>query len=447
MTQTRWPSAMACLILAWTVACAQQSPEPATAGGSAQAVPAEGLVITNAHIIVGGAEDGTIDGGTVVVRDGRIVSVSEGPVDVPGALEIDAGGLTVMSGFIDAHRHVIRGDPAEWLDTQAADRMQEFLDAGFTTILSAGDALEPILELRRRLADGELTGPRLLAAGRAPLARAGGGGRGGGDPARTDNSRPPLRPTTPATAIPATETRATVQALAEAGVDAVKTVITVTPGGPEQQTLALIVEDAATHGIPTITHAVTVQDTMAAVAAGTTVLVHTPHIGQLTEEQARTIADSGIPMMSTLGVFVPTFAADNALVRARTGDDNVPRFRDLDPFPWNTLSSAGQGPVNARLIWEAGAIYGYGTDTTFLPRDSLAHELRPLRLVFSARDIVTMLTRNAAATLGLGDEIGTLEPGKLADIVMVNGNPLADIHDVLDVVLVIKSGAIVVDSR
>ena len=52
----------------------------------------------------------------------------------------------------------------------------------------------------------------------------------------------------------------------------------------------------------------------------------------------------------------------------------------------NTLSSAGQGPVNARLLWDAGLTYG--TDTTFLPKDSLAQELRPLRLVFSRTDIV-----------------------------------------------------------
>jgi imidazolonepropionase-like amidohydrolase len=112
----------------------------------------------------------------------------------------------------------------------------------------------------------------------------------------------------------------------------------------------------------------------------------------------------------------------------------------------NTLSSAGQGPVNARLLWEAGVTYGYGTDTSFLPKDSLAHELRPLRLVFSRKDIIRIMTRNAAA-IGRSKDLGTLESGKLADIVIVEGNPLADISDVLNVKVVIKGGQVLVDKR
>ena len=218
--------------------------------------------------------------------------------------------------------------------------------------------------------------------------------------------------------------------------DAIKTVIVVTPGGPETRTLALVVEEGKRHGLPTITHAVTVQDTLAAVEAQTTVLVHTPHIGQLTEEEARAIAASRIPMMSTLGVFVPFF-----------DENNKPIFRDALPFPWPTLSSAGQGPVNARLLWEAGVTYGYGTDTRFLPRDTLAHELKALHLVFSPQDIIRILTRNAAVTVGREQEIGTLEAGKLADLVVLDGNPLEDLYDLLDVDVVIKGGAVLVDKR
>jgi imidazolonepropionase-like amidohydrolase len=407
---------------------------------------AQNLVITNARII-----DGTgraIERGAVVVRDGRIASVAPGNATLAGAVSIDAKGMTVMPGFIDAHRHVIQGDAAQWMKELAQPRMQEFLDAGFTTILSAGDALDQIVELRRRLNAGEIKGPRLIVSGRLQLARAaGGGGRGGVDPARLDSSRPPSRPTAAAGAIPREETLKAIQTLANAGVDAFKMGIIVTPGGPEKDTLAFIAAEARKLGIPTITHAVSVMDTMAAVEAGTTILVHTPHIGQLDEAQAKQIAASGIPMMSTLGVFVPTFAEDNARVRARSIDDNQPRFRDLDPFPMNTISSAGQGPVNARLLFDAGVTYGYGTDTTFLPKDALAHELRPLRLVFSKQDIVKIMTRNAAAVIGRSKDLGTLEAGKLADIVILDGNPLASIEDVLNVKVVIKGGQVLVDKR
>jgi imidazolonepropionase-like amidohydrolase len=117
------------------------------------------------------------------------------------------------------------------------------------------------------------------------------------------------------------------------------------------------------------------------------------------------------------------------------------------PFPWRTLSSAGQGPVNARLLFEAGITYGYGTDTQHPPRESLALELRPLSLVFSPQDIVYILTRNAAISAGRGDTVGTLEPGKLADIVVLDRDPLTDTTALLDVALVIKGGEVVVDHR
>ena len=405
----------------------------------------QNLVITNARIIDGNG--GVIDSGSVVVQAGRIASVSADPANAGGAETINAGGMTVMPGFIDAHRHVISGDPDRWLTEQAIPRMQEFLDAGFTTVLSAGDDLVAILELRRRLDEGEISGPRLMVSGRAPLAQSTGGFAPGVDPARIDVSRPPHRPTESAPGIPHEQTRARIQQLADAGVDTIKTVIIITPDGPEQETLSVIADEAQRQGIPSITHAVTVVDTVAAVEAGTHVLVHTPHIGQLDEETARMIADSGIPMVSTLGIFVPTFAADNELIRDRTGMDNVPRFRDLDPFPMDTISSAGQGPVNARMLWDAGVVYGFGTDTRFEPQDSLFHELRPLHLVFSAADIVTIMSRNAAIAIGRLDELGTVEAGKLADLVILDGDPLDDPYDLLNVRVVIQGGEIVVDNR
>jgi imidazolonepropionase-like amidohydrolase len=409
---------------------------------SAQHVAAQTLVVTNARIL-----DGTgrvIENGSVVVRDGKIVSVSSGSATVPGARVIDARRRTVMPGFIDAHRHIVRGEATQWLKAESAARMHEFLDAGFTTVLSAGDAPEAILELRRRLQQGELKGPRLFAAGRVPLARpaaapaSGRGGAAAGDPARFDVSRPPLRPTTAAGAIPPGETIKAVEGVAKAGFDYIKTAIIVTPGGPEKDTLALIVREGKKHNLPTITHAVTVQDALAAVDAGVARLVHTPHIGRIEEDRAAAerIAKAGIPMTSTLAIFLPHFDGDNK-----------PLFRDRGPFPWDTVSSAGQGPVNARLLWEAGITYGYGTDTSWHPRDTLADELRALQLVFSPKDIVTILTRNAAIAAMKDDQLGTLEASKFADMVILDGDPLANAANLLNVAMVIKGGQVVVGER
>ena len=102
--------------------------------------------------------------------------------------------------------------------------------------------------------------------------------------------------------------------------------------------------------------------------------------------------------------------------------------------------------MNARLLWEAGISYGYGTDTTWAPKQSLADELRALSLVFSPRDISKIMGQGAARST-LRQDIGTLEPGKVADIVLIDGNPLTNINDLLKVVLTVKSGRIVSDTR
>jgi imidazolonepropionase-like amidohydrolase len=416
------------------------------------ALGAQDLVITNARIIDGNG--GVIADGTVVVEDGQITSVSAGPATAPdGALEIDAQGRTLMPGFIDAHRHIIGGPGAQWLATQAADRMREFLEAGFTAVQSAGGAPGDQVELQRRINEGELDGPRIVVATFAQLAApapggAGGGGRGG-DPARSDTARPGFRPTATAPAIPEADVRAFVREAASAGVEAIKAVIIQTPNGPEAETLAIIADEARRLGIRSITHATSVQDTVAAVQAGTHVLMHTPHTDLLDLETAQMIADSGIPMVSTLGVFTPVFAEDNQAIRAATGSDNEARFRDLLIYPETAEPwySAGQGAVNARLFWDAGGIYAFGTDTTYLPEDTLKQELTALNAFFSRQDIIQMLTKNAAAAIGRSNDLGTLEPGKLADMVLIDGNPLADLSDLLDVVLVVRDGRIVVDKQ
>ena len=397
-------------------------------------IPDNGFVINNAKILDG--MGGVIERGSIIVQNDRIVAVNSGDSDVPGALSIDAEGKTLMPGFIDAHRHVITGaDPAEWLANQAESDMQAFLEAGFTTLLSAGDPPQ-ILELRRMTAENEIPGPRIIAASFTGLAATNALAGIEGDPARFDVARPPLRPTEAAEALPEQAVRGQIQALYDNGYDAAKNVIIVTPGGPEEEALSMIVEETQRLGIRTITHAVTVTDTMAAVRAGVDLLVHTPHIEMLTEEQTQQIVDSGISMTSTLGIFVPFY-----------DDDNNPIFRDAIPFPWETISSAGQGPVNARLLWEAGMVYGFGTDTRYEPSLTLKHELKSLFLVFSEKDILQIMGQNAAINVAMEDEIGTLEAGKIADIVLVDGDPETDIFDLLNVDLVIKNGQFVVDKR
>lgn len=395
-------------------------------------VAAQDMVITNGHILDGNG--GVIDNGTVVIRGGRIESVATGKSTVNGLKVIDAGGKTVMPGFIEGHRHLIMGNPATWLAERAPAQMQDFLDAGFTTVLDALDSL-PAVAVRDKIAKGEMAGPRVFVAAFIPVAGPvpGAAPAAPGDPARTDPARIGGGDK-PAAAIPREATIAAVQAAKKAGYDFLKCVVNTTPGGPEIETLKLIVAEGKKIGMPTIVHAVSVKDTLSVIDAAPALLVHTPHIGRLDNDPAavRKIVGAGIPMTSTLSVFIPHF-----------DEKGTPLFRDAKPFPWDTLSSGGQGPVNARILWQAGITYGYGTDTQWPARQSLADELRALSLVFSPAEIVKIMTVNTAAATLHGNMLGTLQPGKYGDVVIVDGDPMTDTHALLHVLTTIKEGKVV----
>jgi imidazolonepropionase-like amidohydrolase len=103
--------------------------------------------------------------------------------------------------------------------------------------------------------------------------------------------------------------------------------------------------------------------------------------------------------------------------------------------------------VNARTSWDAGVIYGYGTDTGYLAKAGLEHELKSLNLMFSMPDIIKLMGPNSASYVEMSDQVGTLEAGKLADIVILNGNPLDGYWNMLNAKLTIVGGKIVSDQR
>jgi imidazolonepropionase-like amidohydrolase len=369
---------------------------------------AQDLVVTNARILDAATD---IARGSVVIEDGRIVSVAAGAVDARGKPTLDAGGRTVLPGYIDAHRHIINGDTDRWFREQSVARMQEFLDAGFTTLMSGGGPMPGIMELKRRLDSGELEGPRVITSGRA-------------DPA---NFKTP------------DEARAAVRALAAAGVEIVKAAVT----PAEKDMLAVIVDEARRHDLDVMVHAVTAPAMIAAIEAGAAKLVHTPHDSFLTNEQAKLVADAGIENLSTVGFAVPLFGVFN--------QDNVPTFRDGSPWPSGILgtgsNAAGEKAVNARTLWDNGVVYGFGTDTNYLPSDGFYHELKTLNLMFSPRDIVKLMGPNTAAFIDMSDELGTIAPGKIADLTIVDGDPLELVFNLLNVAVVVQGGKIVVDHR
>ena len=375
-----------------------------------QNLAGQDLVLTNARIIVG---NGTvIDRGTIVIRNGRLASVAPGPANVSGILAIDAHGMTAMPGFIDGHRHVNTG-PNE------KQQMQELLDAGYTTVLSGGGPAEGNLTLKDHIDKGLIKGPRIIPSGRVDLA---------------ENAPE--------------KARAEVRALAKQGIKFIGEMALTPKPGPtakELENLRAIVDESKKVGVWIQIHAVSPQAMMAAVDAGVIKLVHTPHFGWLAQEDAQRVAAAGVKQLSTIGFGVPVFGV--------FANDNKPRFRDGKPWPDAIIDGEGRGreagykAVNARTSWDAGVIYGYGTDTNYNPKAGLAHELKSLNLMFSIEDIIKLMGPNTASYIEMSDQLGTLEPGKLADIVVFDGNPLEGYWNMLRTKLTIKGGVILSDQR
>ena len=375
---------------------------------------AQDLVISNARIIVGTGQ--VIEQGAIVVRGGRIATVSAGPASAPGLKVIDAKGMTAMAGFIDGHRHIIGGDAQRYLNEQAADRMREFLEAGYTTILSGGGAAEPVLELKKRIDSGQLKGPRIVPSG----------------PLNLNNATPDMA-------------REGIRKLAAMGIKFTGEINVTAFKAPQFEALAAAADEGKKAGVYVAVHAVSVPAMLAAVKAGVPKLVHTPHFQWMTAEDARAVKDAGVQVLSCVGFGAPVFDVFNT--------DNVPTFRDGGKWPDAILDGEGRGreagykAVNARTLWDGGVVYGYATDTNYLPIKGLSHELRVLNLMFSPLDLIKVMGPHSAAWIDMSRDLGTLEAGKLADIVLLSGNRLEGYWNLMTTKVVVKGGQIVVDKR
>ena len=397
-----------------------------TAAIFASNAAAQGVAITNVQIIVG---NGTvIPAGSLVVRGGKIISAATGSVNTAGLKVIDGKGMSAMPGFIDAHKHINTG-PHE------KEQMQSLLEAGYTTILSGGGPGDGNLTLRDHIESGMINGPRIIPSERINL-------RG-----------------TPE------EARAAVRAMAARGIKHTGEIaLTPEPGPPAQEieVLKAVVDEAAKVGVQVNVHAVSTPAMVAAIDAGVRRFVHLPNKDWTSREAAEKVASTGSIVLGLIAFGAPIIDRESPPPAPVTFPrDNSPLFRDGKPWPEAiaganrdsngraTGTEAGYTIVNARTIWDAsgGKALGYCTDQNYADTVVLEHELKSYSIMFSMQDIIRIMGPNTAEYLHMSDQIGTLEPGKIADIILLDGNPLEGIQYMLKTKVVVKGGKVVVDKR
>ena len=425
---------------------------------------AQDLLITNARIVVGNGE--IISEGSISVAEGTIVSVSDGTDATPnaevsdaavsGAADpdsvvtgdesidqvIDARGMSVLPGFVDTHVHTLAVAEgltdetalAAYIEEELPHLLGQMLAAGVTTVLDTGAHFPAVLEIREALAAGQLAGPRLLAAGPAFSAPA-------GHPAASICRDNPFCLEHLAVVVDDPDfARTSVAALAEAGVDVIKAVHQAGAHLPviRDEVIRAMAEEAEARTVPFYVHGTFFSGMIRAAELGVDGFVHVPWRDQADAATSEAVfASAGIPIATTVSLH-------DSFVDA----DGIKRTVMGGTFPPAQDGDRTQAPTRGYFS-DAGVTLAFGTDQQRLrpyPQAVLG-EARALAEVMTPEQVIAVLTRNAAEFLNLGEEIGTLEAGKRADMVILDGDPLADISRLANVAVVVQAGRIVVDAR
>jgi imidazolonepropionase-like amidohydrolase len=366
---------------------------------------------------------------TILVQEGRIAAI--GPVDrvAPPSSEttcLDLSGATVMPGMIDCHFHGAYQDVTCWEDYDlrrsvehttllAARNAQTLLEVGFTSARDVGTRGLIALAVRDMIAAGLLVGPRLMAGGRIISST---GGLADAYGFWVDN-----RASLGQVADGVVEIVKAVREQIKYGVDNIKleasgTGISPYSASTKQTTgpveLAAAVEEAHRNGVRVACHAQSTEGIKNAVRAGVDTVEHGSF---LDEEGARMMQDAGTVLTPTISVlYLYVHAGPDVGVPQWV----VEKFRgDLDAHI-----------ESVRMAHALGIPMCVGSDSghSFNPQSGIAFELELLvRYGFSPMEAIMSATSIGAAAIGREDELGSLRPGMLADLLVIDGDPLEDI--------------------
>ncbi|MDQ2809415.1 MAG: amidohydrolase family protein [Chloroflexota bacterium] len=395
---------------------------------------AETLTLTHARVL-DGSGDAPLDDATVLLDGETITAIYRAGQTVPetSGRVLDLGGRTLLPGLINAHIHILMEDQsgdsfaamqresAAAITIQGALRGRRMLEAGITTARDLGGYEYHEMALRAAFARGDLPGPRLLCAGKVITMTGGHGwpiGRQADGPV---------------------EVRKAVREQLRAGADVIKLMATggvltpgVEPGATQldEDELRAGIEEAHKAGKRTASH-----------AQGTAGIKNALRAGIDTIEHGIFLDDEAIALMVERGVvLVPTLAAPHQIVTAGEARGipayAVEKSRRVSAAHFDSFARAAAAGVYIAAGNDGGTPYNPAADLVTELQLMVAHGLTPLAALQTAGP-------GSARALGLEHRLGRIAPDYAADLLVVDGDPLADLTVLARPWLVIKAGGLV----